>query len=128
MSQACFNTLKKLFLEVDKEYEAYSFGTTPGTQINPKVKNSLLEIGIDLSNNEEYFPKDYKHELVQGRLKNTTHAFTMGCMGKACGFVPGLKITDDWALDDPATVETDVKAVRNEVLGRCLELIKSLAE
>jgi hypothetical protein len=32
----------------------------------------------------------------------------------------------DWNLEDPAKEETDVNAVRNEILGKTMELIDEL--
>lgn len=133
MAQAAFNSFKRLFPFVDAQYEAISWGTglkENGT-INPKVIDPMKAIGIDITDVSIYFPKTTDHVFVQQRLPTVVRAYTMGCMDKACELPTGIKIAPadivDWDLADPAKEETDVIAVRNQILGSTLELIIELS-
>tara|TARA_B100000315_G_scaffold253950_1_gene293895 strand:- start:584 stop:1039 length:456 start_codon:yes stop_codon:yes gene_type:complete len=134
MAQGVFNYLKKLYPSVDAAYEAISWGTgikENGT-VNPKVIEPMKAIGIDLTDTNIHYPKIIDHPFIQEKLKNVTRAFTMGCMDKVCELPAGMQISSedivDWDLDDPADDETDVNAVRNQILGNTLGLIFELSK
>ena len=77
----------------------------------------MQEIGIDLS---EAKPQ----KLTEDLAREAQLLITMGC-GDKCPYMPGLK-RDDWPLHDPKgrPVE-EVRAVRDEILSRVLELLSA---
>lgn len=129
-AEAGFNCLKTLYTQVDSSYEAISWGTTPGKAINPRVVHAMEAIGISLPSSK-HFPKGIDHPSLQGKLEHVVRVYTMGCMDEACELPLPIPVKPeqvvDWGLDDPADPKTDVIAVRNKILGNCLELIVELA-
>jgi len=97
--------------------EAVSAGTEPGERVHPEVLTVMQEIGIDLSKAK---PQKLTHELA-----NDAHLLiTMGC-GDKCPYVPGLR-RDDWPLRDPKGLPAEeVRAIRDEVKARVLNLIEA---
>ena len=71
---------------------AISAGTRPGDRVHPEVVQTMLEVGIDLSETKPCL-------LTEELAREATLLVTMGC-GDACPFVPGLKKLD-WPLLDP---------------------------
>ena len=97
-----------------KKARAISAGTQPGERVHLEVVQTMLEVGIDLT--------DVKPRLLTGELaREATLLVTMGC-GDACPFVPGLKKLD-WPLLDPKgqAVET-VREIRDDIRSRVAEL------
>jgi len=97
-----------------KKARAISAGTQPGERVHPEVVQTMLEVGIDLT---DVKPRLLTEELV----REATLLVTMGC-GDACPFVPGLKKID-WPLLDPKghSVET-VRKIRDEIRKRVADL------
>jgi len=112
MAAAFFNQLAD-----PQKAEAVSAGTEPGLRVHPEVLAVMQEIGIDLS---EAKPQKLTEELA----REAQVLITMGC-GDKCPYVPGLK-RDDWPLPDPKgrPVE-EVRAVRDEIRSRVLELLSA---
>jgi len=112
MAAAFFNQLAD-----PQKAEAVSAGTEPGLRVHPEVLAVMQEIGIDLS---EAKPQ----KLTEDLAREAQLLITMGC-GDKCPYVPGLK-RDDWPLPDPKgrPVE-EVRAVRDEILSRVLELLSA---
>ena len=87
------------------QVEAYSAGSRPSGQINPKAVEAMRELGYDLSAHAsksltEIPPIDY--DFVA----------TMGC-GDACPFVRA-KVREDWQIPDPKNMPPDeFRCVRN---------------
>lgn len=99
------------------KFTAIAAGTEPASKVHPEVVEAMLEVGIDLS---QARPTLLTQELAQ----EASLLVTMGC-GEKCPFVPGLKIID-WALKDPKGQGLEsVRAIRNEIEQRVLELISS---
>jgi len=96
---------------------AVSAGTSPGVRIHPEVLAAMEEAGIDLSSAR---PQRLTAELTAGaRL-----LVTMGC-GESCPAVPGLAVLD-WPLEDPRGQPPErVRAIRDEVRRRVLELVEA---
>ncbi len=96
--------------------QAISAGTEPGEHVHPEVLAVMQEIGIDLSHARP-------QKLTDQLAKEAQLLITMGC-GDKCPYVPGLR-RDDWPLRDPKGLAADeVRAIRNEVKQRVLELIE----
>jgi arsenate reductase (thioredoxin) len=112
MSAAFFNQLADARLA-----RAISAGTRPADNVHPIVAEVMREIGIDLATAK---PQKLTEELAQ----QAQGIITMGC-GEECPYVPGLRRLD-WPLPDPKgrPIE-DVRAIRDEVRLRVLELLKA---
>ncbi len=94
---------------------AVSAGTKPGPRVHPEVLAVMRESGIDLA---EAKPRELTEELA----KNAALLITMGC-GDSCPYVPGLR-REDWPLPDPKDKPLDeVRAIRDEVRRRVLDLL-----
>ena len=109
MAAAWFNSLCD-----PRKAVAISAGTQPSERVHPEVVQTMLEVGIDLT--------DVKPRLLAPALaRQATLLVTMGC-GDACPFVPGLKKLD-WPLLDPKgqPVET-VRKIRDEIRKRVADL------
>jgi arsenate reductase (thioredoxin) len=112
MAGAFFNELADR-----RKAEAVSAGTEPGDRVHPEVLSVMKEVGIDLSNAEP-------QKLTQELANEAQLLVTMGC-GDKCPCVPGLR-RDDWPLRDPKNLPAeDVRAIRDEVKARVLNLIKT---
>ena len=73
--------------------EVRSAGSEPADEVNPAVREALLEDGIDISAET---PKILTTDAVQA----SDVVVTMGC-GDTCPIFPGKRY-EDWVLDDPA--------------------------
>jgi protein-tyrosine-phosphatase len=98
--------------------EVRSAGSEPADQVNPAVREALLEEGIDIS---AEVPKILTTNAVQA----SDVIITMGC-GDTCPIFPG-KRHEDWVLDDPAGQGVDaVRPIRDEIKQRVRQLLASL--
>jgi protein-tyrosine-phosphatase len=98
--------------------EAYSAGSRPSGQINPRAVASMKERGYDLtahrSTGLDAIPPGPYAAVV-----------TMGC-GDACPWVPA-KMRVDWELPDPRAMEpAEFNAVRDEIERRVRALLAEL--
>jgi arsenate reductase len=98
--------------------EVRSAGSAPADQINPAVREAMLEEGIDISAEK---PKILTTEAVQA----SDVVITMGC-GDTCPIYPGKRY-EDWTLEDPAGQGVDsVRPIRDDIKERVLTLLKEL--
>jgi len=96
----------------------WSGGSEPTSEINPSAVTAMAEVGIDIT---EEFPKPWTEEVVRA----ADVVITMGC-GDACPLYPGTRY-EDWELADPAGLDLEgVRAVRDAIRGRVVELVRSL--
>ena len=96
-----------------------SAGSTPASEINPRVVEAMREVGIDVS---QEFPKPLTDEFVRA----ADVVITMGC-GDACPIYPGKRY-EDWELEDPAGQDlATVRRIRDEIDARVQTLIDELA-
>ena len=110
MAAAWFNQLAD-----PSKARALSAGTEPGPRVHPEVQEAMKEAGVDLSGAA---PKLLTTELA----RDARLLVTMGC-GEACPHVPGLA-RDDWPLEDPKGKPLErVRAIRDEIRARVLDLI-----
>ncbi|HEY7950011.1 MAG TPA: arsenate reductase ArsC [Solirubrobacterales bacterium] len=99
-------------------HEARSAGTMPGDRVHPKVVEAMREHGIDLAGRTP-------HKLTQADAEWADVVVTMGC-GDECPYVPGAQYVD-WELEDPKGRPIDeVRATRDEIERRVVELIDEL--
>ena len=95
-----------------------SAGSTPASEINPRVVEAMAELGLDLG---QEFPKPLTDDVVEA----ADVVITMGC-GDACPIFPGKRYLD-WQVDDPAGQPIEVvRAIRDEIAGRVRGLLREL--
>jgi arsenate reductase len=99
-------------------HEARSAGTKPGNRVHPEVVEAMRELGIDLS---QRTPRG----LTTADAEWADVVVTMGC-GDECPYIPGKRYLD-WELEDPKgrPIE-EVRATRDEIERRVVELINEL--
>jgi len=108
------------FNQYAENAHAISAGTEPADCVHPCVVDAMNEVGIDLA--------AVKPQKLTDQLASQANVLiTMGC-GESCPFVPGLK-REDWAIPDPKgkSVE-DVRAIRDEILNKVMNLIREANE
>lgn len=95
-----------------------SAGSAPASEIHAGVAAAMREVGVDLS-------AEVPKRLVDESVRSADVVITMGC-GDACPVFPSKKY-EDWKVPDPAgkPVE-DVRAIREEIRRRVLELMREL--
>jgi arsenate reductase len=99
-------------------HEARSAGTEPGEQVHPEVVEAMRELGIDLASRTP-------RELSQADAEWADVVVTMGC-GDECPYIPGKRYLD-WDLEDPkGRPLKEVRATREEIERRVVELIGEL--
>jgi len=95
--------------------EAYSAGSRPSGQVNPKAINAMKELGYDLSHHSSKLLSeipDVEFDFV----------VTMGC-GDECPFVR-TKEREDWNIPDPKDMEPDeFRDVRDIIESKVKNLI-----
>jgi arsenate reductase (thioredoxin) len=116
MAEAFFNALAPAGLH------AASAGTVPGMAVNAVAAEAMREIGIPL---DGHAPKLATPELVAA----SDPIITMGCgVQESCPLYLGMRIAEDWGLDDPAGQPMDtVRRIRDEVRAHVLDLIARLS-
>jgi len=100
------------------QVEAYSAGSNPSGDINPKAIAAMRELGYDLSAHGSKSLDD---------LPDMSFDFvaTMGC-GDKCLFIKARKRTD-WALPDPKHMsEEEYRGVRDEIRERVRIMLEEL--
>jgi len=112
MSEALFER------EAAERHEARSAGTTPGERVHPEVVEAMRELGVDLS-------RRVPDKLSTEDAEWADLVVTMGC-GDECPYVPGTRYLD-WELEDPkGRPLEEVRATRDEIERRVVELIGEL--
>jgi arsenate reductase len=103
-----------------RRHEARSAGTAPGDRVHPEVVEAMAELGIDLA-------ARVPHELSREDAEWADVVVTMGC-GDECPYIPGKRYLD-WELPDPQGRPLDeVRATRDEIERRVVELVGELSE
>src|SRR4051812_21956707 len=98
--------------------EAYSAGSRPSGQVNPRAVAAMAEVGYDLTAHRSRGLDD-----LAGL--DFAVAVTMGC-GDACPNVRAARRLD-WQIPDPKALPPDeFRAVRDLIERRVRELLKSL--
>ncbi len=95
--------------------EAYSAGSRPSLEVNPKAVASMAEVGYDLA---PHTPTGL--DAVSG--EGFDHAITMGC-GDECPHIEA-DTHDDWDIPDPKNMPPDeFREVRDLIERKVKELI-----
>jgi arsenate reductase len=98
---------------------AVSAGTMPSAAVNPLVIEAMREAGIDLSARK---PRLLDYTM----LEQADRVVSMGC-GVDAACPARLVPVEDWALADPTgKTPREVRAIRNEIERRVLELLAEL--
>jgi arsenate reductase len=98
--------------------EAYSAGSRPSGQVNPKAVESMRELGYDLSRHQS-------KSLSDLATIDLDVAVTMGC-GDACPFIKAKRHVD-WSIPDPKAMPPDqFREVRTLIEMKVKELLTSL--
>ncbi len=104
--------------EAGGRHEVRSAGTTPGERVHPEVVGAMRELGIDLA-------RRAPRKLSRADAEWADVVVTMGC-GDECPLIPG-KAHLDWELPDPkGRPLEEVRATRDEIERRVVELIGEL--
>tara|TARA_A100001388_G_scaffold211052_1_gene161629 strand:- start:1160 stop:1552 length:393 start_codon:yes stop_codon:yes gene_type:complete len=95
------------------QLQAFSAGSHPADQVNPKAIASLKRYGIEVSNLKPKSVGDFIGE-------DFDFVITMGC-GDDCPFFPGA-INIDWNIPDPKNMnEKEFDEVRDMILRNILD-------
>ena len=99
--------------------EAFSAGSRPSGEINPRAIAAMAELGYDLTSHRSRSVEDIPPGWYDAVI-------TMGC-GDACPWVPAGR-REDWALPDPRAMgPAEFNAVRDEIGRRVATLITDLS-
>lgn len=95
---------------------AFSAGSRPSSQVNPRAIAFMKEEGYDLSAHHSRSLEDVPRE-------NYAAVITMGC-GDECPMVQG-EIKEDWGLEDPKNLPDEgFRKIRDEIRERVIRLLK----
>jgi protein-tyrosine-phosphatase len=98
--------------------EAYSAGSRPSGQINPKAIEAMKEIGYDLTRHRS-------KSLTEIPDIEFDFVATMGC-GDECPFVHARR-REDWDIPDPKNMSSeDFRAVRGLIEAKVKEIMAQL--
>jgi arsenate reductase len=102
------------------QHEARSAGTEPGEHIHPEVVEAMAELGLDLAGRTP-------RKLTAADAEWADVVVTMGC-GDKCPYIPGKRYLD-WELEDPkGRPLEEVRATRDEIERRIVELVDELSD
>jgi len=97
--------------------EAYSAGTHPTNDVDPLVREVLLEKGIDIRNQSPKSLADLPQDL--------DYVVTMGC-GVECPIVPARSVIE-WNIDDPKgkSIE-EYRRIRDQIEAKVVDLAERI--
>ena len=99
--------------------QAYSAGSKPSGNVNPKAIAAMKELGYDLSIHDSKSLDEVK------AFAPFDAVVTMGC-GDACPWMPAKQFID-WQIPDPKHLEPEqFNEVRDFIKGKVQELIEGL--
>ena len=105
-------------LHGEGKIEAFSAGSRPSGNINPKAVTAMQELGYDLSTHSSKGLADFNGTDVDV-------AITMGC-GDECPLV-NAKHRVDWQIPDPRDMTPDeFRGVRDLIESKVKDLLKTL--
>ena len=79
------------------QLKAFSAGSSPGKEVNPKAIRSLKKMGV--------VHQGKTKSISQAEGKEYDYIVGMGC-GDACPIIPGAKILE-WSIPDPKLFESE---------------------
>jgi arsenate reductase (thioredoxin) len=116
IENSCRSQMAEAFahLYAQDSIQAYSAGSRPSGQINPKAVTVMAELGYDLGSHSS---KSLR-EIPQVKYD---YVITMGC-GDECPFIPA-EAHEDWDLPDPKMLPLEeFRQVRDRIGGHVKEL------
>jgi protein-tyrosine-phosphatase len=116
IENSCRSQMAEAFahLYAQDSIQAYSAGSRPSGQIDPKAVAVMAELGYDLGS---HFSKSLS-EIPQVKYD---YVITMGC-GDECPFIPANH-HEDWDLPDPKLLPLEeFRQVRDQIGERVKEL------
>jgi len=98
--------------------EAYSAGSRPSGQVNPRAVEFMREVGYDLTQHHSKGLTD----LPEGEFEVVVG---MGCGDEGCPLVPARR-REEWGIPDPkAMPPEEYRAVRDLIENKVKELLAS---
>jgi arsenate reductase (thioredoxin) len=122
IENSCRSQMAEAFghLYAEDLIEAYSAGSRPSGQLDPKAVTFMAELGYDLT-------RHYSKSLSEIPQSKYDYVITMGC-GDECPFIPADH-HQDWAIPDPKKMsQEDFRKVRDQIGRQVGELIGQIAE
>jgi protein-tyrosine-phosphatase len=116
IENSCRSQMAEAFahLYAQDSIQAYSAGSRPSGEVNPKAIAAMAELGYDLG---KHFSKSLS-EIPQVKYD---YVITMGC-GDECPFIPA-EVHEDWDLPDPKMLPLEqFRQVRDRIGERVKEL------
>lgn len=120
VENSCRSQLAEAFAHIHGggKVEAYSAGSKPSGQVNPKAIAAMQELGYDLAQHDS----KSLDELPAGAYE---YAITMGC-GDECPYVQA-RHREDWGIPDPKHLDPDkFREVRALIEGKIKDLLTRL--
>jgi protein-tyrosine-phosphatase len=100
-------------------HETRSAGSSPGSAVHPEVLEALAEIGIDA--------RDHRPHKLNDEDVAWADVVVATCED-ACPVIAGKRYVS-WQLPDPKEQPLErVRAIRDDIAGRVLELVAELDE
>jgi len=132
MAQAFFNDIlaneSDRYSTISEDYRAISVGNNPGEELNQRVVDAMKEVGINLDNGHEYFPKGWDDEVIishHGSIRRVIVACDDECdltTSPLNHLRPGY-----WNLPDPHQQSISVvRRVRDATKQKVYELLDEL--
>lgn len=102
----------------EEKFNAYSAGSRPSGQLNPKAIEAMKMLGYDLSNHQSKSVDDFRDMSFE-------YVVTMGC-GDECPFILS-KYHEDWSIPDPGnlTIEEFI-SVREIIESKVKQLLDKI--
>ena len=120
VENSCRSQLAEAFARIhgDGTVEAYSAGSRPSGQVNPRAIASMQELGYDLTQHQS-------KSLAEIPDLSFDYAITMGC-GDECPLVRARR-REDWGIPDPKHMGPDeFRQVRDLIEERVKTLLARL--
>lgn len=119
VENSCRSQMAHAFAQrLGKNVEAFSAGSRPSGQVNPRAIEFMQEIGYDLSGHQSKGLSDIPQEPFAA-------AVTMGC-GDACPNVAAERRLD-WSIPDPKHLSPDeFRKVRDQIEAQVKQLLTEL--
>jgi protein-tyrosine-phosphatase len=120
VENSCRSQIAEAFARIHggEDIEAFSAGSRPSGQVNPKAIATMNEIGYDLTTHHSKSLDDIPDETYD-------MVATMGC-GDECPFIRAAK-REDWQIPDPKAMPPDeFRKIRDEIEERVKAALSSI--
>ncbi len=120
VENSCRSQMAEAFAKIHGKHliSAYSAGSRPSGQVNPKAITSMQAISYDLNQHDSKALSDIP-------AVDYEYAITMGC-GDECPLVNAVH-RQDWAIPDPKHMDSsEFNAIRDMIEAKVLALINMI--